>query len=86
MSQAALSPSPNIRFYSDEEKKQIFDSVTAMCENDDDVGLLKIIEEYPMSVETLDMIKRDYGINYLLEKKFNLASAIEKYGEDWLER
>jgi len=86
MSQAEILPAPNIRFSSEEEKKEIFDRVTVMCENDDDDGLLKIIEEYPMSVETLDMIKRSYGINYLLEKKFNLAAAIEKYGEGWLER
>lgn len=86
MSQAEILPSPNIIFYDEEEKKRIFDSVNTMLENDDDDGLLQMVEKYPMSAETLNMLKRYYGIEFLLEKKFNIACAIEKYGEEWLEK
>lgn len=44
----------------------------------------KLSMQVPLLPGIADNFKRDYGMQYLIDKQFNLSRAVEEFGEDWL--
>lgn len=44
----------------------------------------KLLIELPLFPDVVDGMKKKYGMQYLIERQFNLSKAVEEFGEDWL--
>lgn len=86
MAQTIELPVPNIKYLDKKEIDAIRKRVNALLEKNDDLGLAKMVEEYPISAKVLDGLKRRFGLKYLLQHRVNLANAVKEYGESWLEK
>lgn len=86
MTQITELPAPNIKYFSEKEIDNIRERVNVLLEKNDDLGLAKMVEEYPISAKVLDGLKRRFGLKYLLQHRVNLANAVKEYGESWLEQ
>lgn len=86
MTQITELPAPNIKYVSEKEIDNIRERVNVLLEKNDDPGLAKMVEEYPISAKVLDGLKRRFGLNFLLRHRVNLVNAVKEYGESWLEQ
>lgn len=68
---------PNIREYTVDEAGDL--AVKAM----------ELEEQVMLQVHLLpgiaDNFEKDYGIQFLIEKQFNLSLAVKEFGKEWLE-
>ena len=85
MTQTVQLPAPNIHFLSDNEVEEIEARLSFCIEKQDFTEILKIAKVYPLPAEQLEDIKRQFGMQFLLRNELNLANAIRKYGESWIE-
>lgn len=86
MSQLKQLPHPVIIQVNDEEIEKLEAEMDALMDKDDIRGVAKFVEIYPLSANTLDNIKKCFGLDYLISNKFNLYNAIKTYGMVWLEK
>lgn len=85
MTQTVQLPAPNIHFLSDNEVEEIEARLSFCIEKQDFTEILKIAKVYPLPADQLEDIKRHFGMQFLLRNELNLANAIRKYGESWIE-
>lgn len=75
---------PNLREYTVDEAGDL--AVKAM--ELEDQGRFEEAQQVMMQVPLLpgiaDIFKRDYGMDYLIEKQFNLSRAVKEFGYEWL--
>lgn len=84
MLQAEQLPPPNVKYLSEKEKADVTAHILELMDAHDMSGVAKMAEIYPLSARSLDGIKKYYGMDFLLENRFNLANAVKDFGEDWL--
>lgn len=69
-----------------EEKEEISKRASKYLEENNKEELKKIYKIYPYSAWILQNTKEFHGIDYILDKEYNVYNAVKEYGMEWLER
>lgn len=75
---------PNLREYTIDEAGDLVVKAMELEEQ----GRYEEAEQLSMQIPILpgiaDMLKKEHGMQYLIEKQFNLSRAVKEYGYEWL--
>lgn len=85
MAQSVHAPAPNVRFLTDAEFEEIDAKLSFFMEKQDVTEMLRLAKIYPLPAEQLEYMKQHFGMQFLLRNELNLANAVKKYGENWIE-
>lgn len=75
---------PNLRVFSDEEIREILDKIGECVLNDNDEEADRLIDILPLKPSTADYLKKDIGIQAMIEEGCNLSEAVREFGHEWL--
>lgn len=76
---------PNLRRYTEDEAIAICDRWLELRRQGDIAESDRVKRLVPMIPELLDGLKRDRGIEYVIDSGLNCSLAVERYGMGWLE-
>lgn len=76
---------PNLKYFSEEERKAVIQRVMKLIDEGKDDEADALHRTLPLPAEYLQTLKEHMGLEELIEKGVNLSSAVEKYGENWLD-
>lgn len=77
---------PNLRKYTDDETIAICDRWLELERQGDIAESDRIKRLVPILPDLLEGLKRERGIEYVINSGWNCSLAVEKYGMGWLER
>lgn len=78
-------PEPIVRPVNERGVSALAGRIEELAARRDFAGISRLGSEYPVSAPMLDYLKEAVGLGFLLQKQLNLADAVGKYGESWLQ-
>lgn len=76
---------PNLRVFSKEEIEELLDRIGECVLNGNDEEVDRLIDILPLKPSTADYLKKDIGLQALIEEGCNLSEAVREFGPEWLE-
>ncbi len=75
---------PNLREYTVDEAGDLAVKAIELKEQGKYEEAEQVMLQVPLLPGIADNFKKDYGMQFLIEKQFNLSLAVKEFGHEWL--
>lgn len=82
----STNTTPNLKVFTEEERRELGHKWFELTEQGREEEAEKLALQFPILPELLQTMKESKGIGYVIASGLNLSRAVEKYGQEWLNR